>query len=347
MHRNSVASLIRKSFRFADDSGLTVIELLDGLFNSLEIFGFYSAEVAKLTKTVGLRTEILLTLTMLLGAALLLGGFMMLRLTERSLLEERVKQLDSFSLVLAQFIGSQISEEGFLQSRSLMSQLPENLNCVGWWVYDRELDLKDFWINSEGDTAQGTAAQLQQVKFTGRYQRAIDFVPLLNPFASANSAVRFVFPLQRYKHFSGIWEIHYSLNDIRWKLLKSQQMIILYVCLYGVVLIFAGYYLLQRNIINPAQNLLKATEEVSRGNLGIRLPSVGPTEFLQLSEAYNRMVEALQSSHSETEKHIDSLEEANRELQQARGELIHSEKWRRLVSWRLVWHTSLGIRWRL
>jgi two-component system NtrC family sensor kinase len=121
-------------------------------------------------------------------------------------------------------------------------------------------------------------------------------------------------------------ELHYSLNDIRLKLLKSQQIIILYVFLYGAILILAGYYLLQRNIIKPAQNLLKATEEVSRGNLAIRLPSVGPTEFLQLSLAYNRMVEALQSSHGETEKHIASLEETNRELQRARAELIRSEK---------------------
>jgi two-component system NtrC family sensor kinase len=279
-----------------------------------------------LTKTVGLRTEILITLTLLLGAALLLGGFMMLRLTERSLLEERVGQLDSLSIILAQSLGSQITEDGLFQSKDSMSRLPENLNCAGWWVYDQNLDLLDSWVRAEGEMPRVSAARRQQVKFTGEYQRSIDFQPVLNIFAAADSAVRFLVPLQSNNHFSGILELHYSLNDIRLKLLKSQQIIILYVFLYGAILILAGYYLLQRNIIKPAQNLLKATEEVSRGNLEIRLPSVGPTEFLQLSLAYNRMVEALQSSHGETEKHIASLEETNRELQRARAELIRSEK---------------------
>lgn len=279
-----------------------------------------------MAKTVGLRTEILITLTLLLGAALLLGGFMMLRLTERSLLEERVGQLDSLSLILAQSIALQVTEEGLHQNKDFMSQLPENLNCAGWWVYDHELDLLDSWVRSEGETSSTSAARRQQVKFTGEYQRIIDFQPVLNIFAASNSAVRFIVPLQSNKRFSGVLELHYSLNDIRSKLLKSQQIIILYVLLYGAVLILAGYYLLQRNIIKPAQNLLKATEEVSRGNLEVRLPSVGPTEFLHLSLAYNRMVEALQSSHGKTEQHIASLEETNRELQQARAELIRSEK---------------------
>ncbi|MDX2479357.1 MAG: ATP-binding protein [Desulfuromusa sp.] len=280
----------------------------------------------KLTKTVGLRTEILITLTLLLGAALLLGGLMMLRLTEKSLLEERVRQLDSLSLILGQSIGLQITEEGLFHSKDFLSLLPENLNCAGWWVYDQRLDLLDSWVRSEGETPRVSAARRQQVKFTGEYQRIIDFIPVLNIFSVSNSAVRFIVPVQSNKHFSGILELHYSLNDIRSKLLKSQQIIILYVFLYGAILILAGYYLLQRNIIKPAQNLLKATEEVSRGNLEIRLPSVGPTEFLQLSQAYNRMVEALQSSHGETEKHIESLEETNQELQRARAELIRSEK---------------------
>lgn len=269
-------------------------------------------------KTVGLRTEILVTLTLLLGAALLLGGIMMLRLMEKSLLEERLGQLESLSHVLAQSLVMNAHDN------SLLKQLPDNVNCVGWWVYDQDLHAIDSYVS--GKETPFSVSKRQMAKLSGDPQQKLIFPSLLNFFDNSDPSVHFIFPLKVERRFYGLLELHFSLADIRFNLLKSQQIIIIYIFLYGIVLILAGYYLLQRNIIKPALNLLKATEEVSRGNLQVRLPSVGPTEFLQLSVAYNQMVEALQSSYSETEKHVASLEESNQELQQTRDELIRSEK---------------------
>ncbi|HEY5673445.1 MAG TPA: ATP-binding protein, partial [Malonomonas sp.] len=123
-----------------------------------------------------------------------------------------------------------------------------------------------------------------------------------------------------------ILDIRYSLEDIRYRLLLSQRMILLYVLLYGSVLVGIGYYLLQRNIIKPARNLLQATEDVSRGHLGTRLPVAGPVEIAHLATAYNQMVDALEHSRSETQSHIAALQQTNKDLQQAREELIRSEK---------------------
>ncbi len=279
-----------------------------------------------MTKTVGLRTEILITLTLLLGAALLLGGLMMLRLTEKNLLEERVRQLDSLSRVLGQSIAILAGKGEMSQSRNLLKVLPENVNCDGWWLYDQGVDLVDSWTSSENEVERSSVTRRQQVKFTGELQRVINFQTFLNVFINSNSTAHFIIPLNSNNRFSGILELNYSLNDIHSILLKSQQIIIIYVLLYGAILILTGYYLLQRNIIKPVLNLLQATEEVSRGNLATRLPMFGPREFLQLAEAYNQMVEALQNSRGETEKHIASLEETNRDLKQARNELIRSEK---------------------
>ena len=124
----------------------------------------------------------------------------------------------------------------------------------------------------------------------------------------------------------GLLELNFSLEDIRSNLLRSQQLIIIYIFLYGGVLVLAGYYLLQRNVISPARNLLQATEAVSRGDLAKRLPAGGPTEIAQLALAYNKMVVALQESRGETEQQIISLEQTNLALQRTRNELIVSEK---------------------
>jgi len=281
-----------------------------------------------LVKTVGLRTEILITLTLLLGAALLLGGIMMLHLMEKSLLEERVGQLDSLSRVLARSLAVQnsASEQFSLENtnNNVLELLPQKVNCNAWWFYDRDLNLIESYV--AGQNEPFSSSRRQMVKLTGEPQRKIVFPILLNFFDKSEPSVHFIVPVKEKKLLSGVLELHFSLADIRSKLLKFQQILLIYVLLYGAVLVLAGYYLLQRNIIKPTLNLLQATEEVSRGNLDTRLPMFGPREFLQLSEAYNRMVEALQNSRSETDRHIASLEGTNRALQQARDELIRSEK---------------------
>ena len=271
-----------------------------------------------MAKSVGLRTEILITLTLLLGAALLLGGFMMLHLNERSLVEERIRHLDSLVYILSQSLTVQDTD------RSLLDQLPDKLNCSGWWFYDRELNIIGSYTT--GQPPHFPASVRQLVKITTEPQQEIVFPPLLNLFSRSRSAAYFMVPVMEKNRLAGLLEFNFSLDDIRLNLFKLQKIVLLYILLYGTILVLAGYYLLQRNIIRPAQNLFKATEEVSRGNLETRLPSAGPTEFSQLSVAYNRMVEALQVSHGETEKHILSLEETNRKLQQTRDELIRSEK---------------------
>jgi len=278
-------------------------------------------------KSVGLRVEILITLTILLGAALLLGGIMMLHLMEKNLLQERVVQLDSLSQVLSQSIVLQVDQSNLFlnqQNLQLLTSLPATVHCTTWNLYDREL----ISIGSYGD-GQGSGfsvARRQMAKLSGQSQHKVDFPLLLNLFDKSIPVAFYLVPIKIDNRFVGLLELQFSLADIRHNLLRSQQLMVIYVFLYGLVLVLAGYYLLQRNIIRPAKNLVIATDAVRRGNLDTRLPVAGPTEIMQLAIAYNQMVEALQASRGETQQQITSLENANNTLQQTRDELIKSEK---------------------
>ncbi len=55
------------------------------------------------------------------------------------------------------------------------------------------------------------------------------------------------------------------------------------------------------------------------------MPS-GPGEIHELADSFNQMVEALAASRVETEEHIASLEKTNSALEQARDDLVRSEK---------------------
>lgn len=280
-----------------------------------------------MAKPVGLRTEILVTLVVLLGAALLLGGVMMLHLTEQNLLTERLRQLDSAVALVARLVEAELktssSADATDEIRNVLSSLPDQLHCSDWWYFDSDLTLVE---SAVGDDAQPLAAATRQIaRMSGEIQREVDYTALLNLIGNTGAEARFAVPFGEHQP-DRLVELHFSLTDIRSNLLKTQWIVILYVLLYGVVLVLAGYYLLQKNVIRPARNLLDATEAVGRGDLETRLPTEGPAEIGQLAQAYNRMVDALQQSRRETETHIDSLEETNRQLGQTRDELIRSEK---------------------
>ncbi len=281
-----------------------------------------------MAKSVGLRAEVLITLTLLLGAALLLGGVMMLHLMEKSLLEERVGQLRSFAQVLAtvsrQPQGDLPADVVLEEKLVSLSQLPDDVHCDAWWLYDRNLNPVGSYVTDQ--VSSSPTARLQLVKLTKKLQQKTNYSTLLNFVEQEKPMTRIVLPIQINNSFYGLMGLHFSLTDIRLKVLESLQVLILYIVLYGIVLVLAGYYLILKNIIRPAQNLLKATEAVSSGNLETRLPVAGPVEISQLATAYNQMVGALRESRNETGQHIASLEQTNRELQQARDELIRSEK---------------------
>ena len=278
-----------------------------------------------MTKPVGLRTEILVTLTLLLGAALLFGGIMMLHLMEQNLLKERVGQLRSLSRVLAMSYETAGGEDALLKEKAnLLESLPENVHCNGWWIYDRNLTVVDSYAS--GSVQHISAAKLQMVKLSQELQEKIVYSSLLNFFDSVVPSFHLVLPIGSKGHFGGLLEVNFSFSDIRNKTLSLLRVLILYIFLYGIVLVFTGYYLIHKNIIRPARNLLAATEAVSQGNLETRLPVAGPIEISQLATAYNQMVDALRLSHAETETHILSLEETNRKLKQTSDELIRSEK---------------------
>lgn len=282
-------------------------------------------------KPVGLRTEILVTLVVLLGAALLLGGVLMLHLTEQSLLGERLRQLDSVVSLVAATLRADLNlsrENGQADHRAfaLLDDLPEQLHCRSWRYYDRNLEL----LEAGGvDVARPLSVSVRQMaRMTGEIQREVEYTTLLNVIGETTAEARFAVPVRSHQQTARLRlvELHFSLADIRSNLLRTQRVVILYVLLYGLILVLAGYYLLQKNVIRPARNLLMATEAVGRGDLERRLPSAGPAEIGQLATAYNRMLDALRQSRRETEQHIRSLEETNHQLQQTRDELIRSEK---------------------
>lgn len=93
-----------------------------------------------------------------------------------------------------------------------------------------------------------------------------------------------------------------------------------------VVFALFGRWLIQTRVLGPLDRIVEGAEAIAEGDLGRRLPPGDSREVDRLSESVNRMASRLIEHQWELQQNIESLEETNRELTDARDELIRAEK---------------------
>ncbi|MCK4536043.1 MAG: HAMP domain-containing protein [Desulfuromonadales bacterium] len=278
----------------------------------------------------GLRTEVVVSITLLLGAALLFSGFLLVKLTERGLLDQQRSDMRRTVSLLGSALGelSHSKDIGFLGDlpslKPVLTSLGLQEDVVAWRVLDREMRLvAEMTVDSPADflTVPPAAVELREVFEELRYSSS------WNPFRPVpDNFIEFVMPFGSGGSAAGILQVRFSLAALSQRVHKSQKLVMVYVLLYGGVLSIFGVYTLNRNVVRPVRKLQQATTGVAAGELQMIDVPDGPGEIKSLAESFNHMVEALAQSRDETQEHIASLEEANRAVLQARDDLLRSEK---------------------
>ncbi len=117
-----------------------------------------------------------------------------------------------------------------------------------------------------------------------------------------------------------------SLADEKVRIQRSRQLFLSYFALDFILLLGIGSYILSRIVVRPVDRLLSATEKITGGYYGNRVVVSGPMELARLAESFNIMSDTLRTKEEEVGSHVRAIEEANRELKQAREEAVRSEK---------------------
>lgn len=96
----------------------------------------------------------------------------------------------------------------------------------------------------------------------------------------------------------------------------------------GVVLFLLILVLIatSRTILRPLYHLVDAAHKMEMGKFGTQIPIESDTEIGLLTESFNQMSQKVSEARKELEKKITELESANRELQEAQSQLVHSAK---------------------
>lgn len=264
----------------------------------------------------GLRTEIVISTVLLLGAALLFAGFLLVKLTERELLEER-----RFSLHrTVRLIGAANPPPTSLST--LLSPLTRDGDLIAWRLLASDLvPVVTFSLESvplTGDLPSIPAGP-------GEIGETLVYSSLWNPFRPAPASY---LDLAVITGDAGgnVLQLRFSLESLVAQVHRAQRLVLIYVVLYGAVLSAFGIFVLNRNVVEPVRRLRTATAGVAAGNLTAIDVMHGPGEIRDLADDFNSMIAALQGSRAETAAQIRSLEDANQALQQARDEVVRAEK---------------------
>jgi two-component system, NtrC family, sensor kinase len=98
--------------------------------------------------------------------------------------------------------------------------------------------------------------------------------------------------------------------------------------LTATVAVFMGFgaRILRRRLLDPLETVVSSVEAISQGDLGIRLPPAETAELSRLGTALNQLAETLIADRQKLMENIQSLNETNRLLTEARDAMIRAEK---------------------
>jgi len=278
----------------------------------------------------GLRTEIILSITLLMAAAILFAGFLQIKLTEQNLLEQQRAQAASIIRLTVASLEALSPTDGIGHDRAvagldrLQVVLGRQAGISGWRLLDTRLQVlasTSYAMTDDFSTLPPAAMERDELFSELVYNSFHLFSP-----APKTNYLDLSMPLWDDAEAYALLQIRFSLDDLHARVKRSQRLVVFYAVVYGLVLAGFGVYLLNRKIVQPVRRLQQATTTVAGGVLTpVEVPS-GPGEIQELAESFNRMISALSASRAESDRHIASLQEANLALGQARDALVRSEK---------------------
>jgi len=281
---------------------------------------------------LGLRTEVIINISLLMLAAILLIGFTISKINERNIIEEKIRNgegmIQDFQAII-DFV-SRDKKEMSLNHPHLKKEVQDFAR-----LYIKERGFYDLVVTDQ-DLKVITSKKIEWVDKTYSNElmkKTIQSGEMNNEIEKSGG-----FLSRYYKKltlYSPLWiqgkmgggiQIDIPIGDVMVYLLKSQKMILVSLILDGIVLIVFGSFLLSRVLVKPLKDLVRLTQKISEGDFSQTIEVTSKNEMGQLISSFNRMIEKLRENQESIDNYLKSLEMANKKLKQAQEELIRTEK---------------------
>ena len=252
-------------------------------------------------RVIGLQSEIIITTALLVGAALLFGGFLLLHLTEQKLIEQQLKHVRSTLQLINRSMAIGNPTEPEVYGEELQALLPGlEVKPEEWAYYDRFMQPFGRQVRVEGKSRRPSLLT-QQARLSAEPQLQLIspglWLPFTAPAAGAIESAVALFDAEQ--RFGGVVWLRFSLLSVQQQVAATRRLVFIYVLLYGLVLTTFGVVVLSRNVVRPVNRLREATASVATGDLTTHVVVDGPREIADLGQSFNRMTDALRSGRDE------------------------------------------------
>jgi signal transduction histidine kinase len=267
-----------------------------------------------------------------MASAMLLIGMVMLKVSQRDLVQAKVEQGLLLKGSLEQLLTSPLNSSGNNIDLSKNSELLAGFQAgtpgvtTPWeiTVADRRGLVLYPKIGKEA-VDQKPLPELQRVMRLGL--ESVSFSPSPKSFwQQLPEKIILAAPLARDRKVIGALRLEASLADVRLSLGRSQKLLLFYIVLDILILVVFGTYMFSKLVVKPVQQLVQTAEGFQEGD---KIPDVSAgeqNELGKLAQALNAMLQRLAENKDELRQHVISLEQTNLELKRAQQEVIFSEK---------------------
>lgn len=261
---------------------------------------------------MGLRTEIVLNIALLVVAFLLLIGFTVLNVTEKEILEQKKA---GGLMILSSLLGGIATVEGdnWYQNPNMsriltgFTQLKE---AEGIWIVGR--DLRPLITRGKGEKY---GKDLRRAMSQGTEEVRVERSGTL--WWSFYRRLILTAPIRRGGEVIGGVQVSFSLVDVTDRLVAFRRLVLILILADSLVLVTFGIFLLARVVVNPLKRLVEVAQRIREGELDQRAQVEYENEIGQLAKTFNQMVEKLAVKQRDLEKTIKKLKETQQELLQS------------------------------
>ncbi len=281
---------------------------------------------------LNLRVEVIISISFLMLATILLIGFTIFKITERNIIQEKIRygerMIQDFQIIM-DFI-SRENNEFKLNNPFVKNEIQHFLYAYIKEKGFYELQIVDHQLNI---IASKMPELVDRSSSDPLMKKAIQTGELISEIEK--SGTFFSTHYEKMMLYSALWhqgkivggiQMEIPIWDLMTNLLDSRRIILITIVLDAIVLIIFGTFLLSRVLVKPIKDLVRLTQKISEGDFSQKIEVTSKNEMGQLIGSFNRMIEKLKENQESLENYLESLESTNKQLKQAQEELIRAEK---------------------
>lgn len=274
----------------------------------------------------GLRGRILVSLILLMGVTFTLVTLAVLALTQRAMEQQAVRDAVRGVEAAAATMGAAVDPRTPPHASDNVANLARLAELFGAALAASEVGVHDHrgtlvvrWRDGDAEGSRPPAVEPPQPRDAGVARIAV--APPFGRHVRAAATIR---------DDAGrlVGEVHMvlSLQELRAAIQRSQQLMLLYILLDGLLVLVVGYVLLTRQLVLPLTLLTRATERVGDGEFPDPLRGAPATEIGELVRNFNAMTRRLADADHSLRRRVEELGETNARLATAQLEVVRAEK---------------------